>query len=185
MNNLLFASLLLLMPTSVENIHYERADEIVEFHRELIEEAIEANPKLTTCRIELQLLAGMLWYFLPDSFLVFECHRTLAKQREYLAKGVTKTLNSKHLDDPSSAMDIVPRIDGKLDWNDTEQLVLFHGHGRVIWFTLKQFYGFTSNLRSGLSWDGSGIIKKNKFRDFYHFEIVEDGRGYSDEEEFF
>lgn len=52
----------------------------------------------------------------------FACHdgtRTIEEQREYVARGVSKTLASKHLiqaDGFGHAVDLVPYINGKLRW---------------------------------------------------------------------
>lgn len=54
-----------------------------------------------------------------QDFSVFEGLRTLATQKQYVAKGVSKTLNSKHLkqaDGYGHAVDLVPYVAGKLRW---------------------------------------------------------------------
>lgn len=46
--------------------------------------------------------------------------RTLEQQKEYYAKGTSKTLNSKHLlqsDGYSHAVDLVPYVNGELSWD--------------------------------------------------------------------
>lgn len=52
-------------------------------------------------------------------FGVHDGLRTLAEQRNYVARGVSTTLNSKHLpqeDGYGHAVDLVPYINGKLRW---------------------------------------------------------------------
>jgi peptidoglycan L-alanyl-D-glutamate endopeptidase CwlK len=54
-----------------------------------------------------------------QDFTVQEGLRTLATQQEYLKRGVTKTLKSKHLKQPdgySHAVDLVPMIAGQPRW---------------------------------------------------------------------
>lgn len=54
-----------------------------------------------------------------QDFTVFEGLRTLATQKEYLKRGVTKTLASKHLRQPDGnghAVDLVPWIAGAARW---------------------------------------------------------------------
>lgn len=54
-----------------------------------------------------------------QDFTVFEGLRTLAKQQEYVRKGVSKTMNSKHLKQSSGfghAVDLVPYVAGTLRW---------------------------------------------------------------------
>lgn len=48
-------------------------------------------------------------------FTVLEGLRTIAKQREYVAKGASKTMNSRHL--TGHAVDIAPMIDGEVRWD--------------------------------------------------------------------
>lgn len=55
----------------------------------------------------------------PVDFSVHDGLRTLAEQREYVDKGVSKTLNSYHLpqrDGLGWAVDLVPYINGKMRW---------------------------------------------------------------------
>ncbi len=52
-------------------------------------------------------------------FSVHEVLRSIERQREYVAHGVSWTMNSKHLKQPdgfSHAVDLVPYVSGKLRW---------------------------------------------------------------------
>ncbi len=52
-------------------------------------------------------------------FGVHEGVRSMRRQREYVARGVSKTMDSKHMiqaDDFAHAVDLVPYIDGQLRW---------------------------------------------------------------------
>lgn len=54
-----------------------------------------------------------------QDFSVHDGIRTLAEQKRYVKRGVSKTLNSKHLrqrDGYGHAVDLVPYINGKLRW---------------------------------------------------------------------
>lgn len=54
-----------------------------------------------------------------QDFSVHDGMRTLAEQRRYVARGVSRTMNSKHLkqsDGWGHAVDNVPYINGKLRW---------------------------------------------------------------------
>lgn len=54
-----------------------------------------------------------------QDFTVFEGLRTLATQKEYMKRGVTKTLASKHLRQPDGfghAVDLVPWVNGGPRW---------------------------------------------------------------------
>lgn len=48
-------------------------------------------------------------------FTVIEGMRTVARQRQLVAKGASKTMNSRHL--TGHAVDIVPMQDGKISWD--------------------------------------------------------------------
>lgn len=52
-------------------------------------------------------------------FTVLEVQRTLARQKELVAKGASKTMNSRHLpgaDGKSRAVDIAPLDGGQVSW---------------------------------------------------------------------
>jgi len=54
-----------------------------------------------------------------QDFSVHDGLRTIAEQRRYVEKGVSKTMDSKHLqqkDHYGHAVDLVPYINGKLRW---------------------------------------------------------------------
>lgn len=54
-----------------------------------------------------------------QDFGVHDGLRTLAEQREYVRRGVSQTMNSKHMKQPDGyghAVDLVPYINGKLRW---------------------------------------------------------------------
>lgn len=51
----------------------------------------------------------------PKPFMVVEGVRSLARQRELLRKGASKTHRSKHL--TGRAVDIVPLVNGKVSWD--------------------------------------------------------------------
>ena len=53
-------------------------------------------------------------------FTVLEVLRTTARQRQLVAQGASKTMNSRHLPGPdgkSRAVDIAPMIGGKVSWD--------------------------------------------------------------------
>ena len=50
---------------------------------------------------------------LPCDFGVFESKRTVEKQKEYVQRGVSKTMNSKHIPDKNGIVfdeDIIPQL---------------------------------------------------------------------------
>lgn len=80
---------------------------------------------------------------------VFESKRTLEKQKEYVAKGTSKTTNSKHIPDKDGivrAVDIVPYINGKYDWNEK----YFHDIVKKIKTVANELY--PGELEFGYDW---------------------------------
>lgn len=60
-------------------------------------------------------------------FIVIEGVRSLTQQRENVKKGASKTMNSKHLIQPTGyghAVDLGPLINGKIPWEDLDQFRL-------------------------------------------------------------
>lgn len=51
----------------------------------------------------------------PLRFMVLEGMRTLARQKQLVAQGASKTLNSRHL--TGHAVDIAPLLNGKVSWD--------------------------------------------------------------------
>lgn len=51
-------------------------------------------------------------------FMVVEGLRTIETQKEYVKKGVSKTMNSYHL--TGHAVDLAPLENGAIDWNNTK-----------------------------------------------------------------
>ena len=85
-------------------------------------------------------------------FTVFETIRTVKKQKEYVRKGVSKTMKSKHLPQPpdhkSHAVDLVPWIDGRAQW-------LWEPIYRVTFAMdcAASYLGVADKIRWGGAWD--------------------------------
>ena len=95
-------------------------------------------------------------------FTVIEGMRSLETQTQYVAKGASKTLESKHLD--GKAVDIAPY---PVDFDDEERFVYLGG------FILGVASQLGVKLRWGLDWDNDTYTRDTKFRDIGHFEIRE------------
>lgn len=67
------------------------------------------DPRLVECA------TIALKYFTTVDFRVFDGLRTVEEQREYVRRGTSKTMNSKHLE--GKALDLVPIIGGVLKWD--------------------------------------------------------------------
>jgi peptidoglycan L-alanyl-D-glutamate endopeptidase CwlK len=70
------------------------------------------HPRLAAC-------VHRALHYTPVDFGVHDGLRTEAEQREYVARGVSRTMNSMHriqADGYGHAVDLVPYINGKLRW---------------------------------------------------------------------
>lgn len=74
---------------------------------------------LATVHPDLQKVVRRAIEITQQDFTVFEGIRTLERQQKLVNQGVSKTLNSKHL--TGRAVDLVPYVEGKLDFNDWEK----------------------------------------------------------------
>lgn len=75
---------------------------------------------LATTHADMQRVIKRAIQISPVDFTVIEGLRTREKQAEYIRKGASQTMNSKHL--TGSAVDIVPYVNGKLDWDNWDNI---------------------------------------------------------------
>lgn len=91
-----------------------------------------------------------------QDFVIVEGVRTKEKQAEYVKKGVSKTMNSRHI--TGHAVDIYPYLgNGKLEMNDWAMF-------RKVANAMKQS---AQELNVSIVWGGDW----KKFRDGPHFEL--------------
>lgn len=107
--------------------------------------------RLGTCHPTLIAVAKRAIQITTQDFTVFEGVRTVERQRELMRRGVTRTMNSKHLpqaDGMSHAYDLVPWIDGKPVWD-------WEGCYRIAYAVDRAAteQGVASRIRWGAAWD--------------------------------
>jgi len=71
---------------------------------------------LSQARVELQAVHERALEISELDFACYESVRTAEKQRENIEKGVSWTMDSRHLERPAGAVDHVPLVDGKACW---------------------------------------------------------------------
>lgn len=101
----------------------------------------------------------------PVEFTVVEGGRTIARQRENVARGVSQTMDSYHLpqaDGLSHAVDLAPLIDGAIPWKDWQAFVDLAGVVKAC----------AAELGVPVEWGGEW-----KMQDGPHFQIPRDWRG--------
>lgn len=94
--------------------------------------------------------------------MVLEGERTEEQQRENVRKGTSKTMDSRHLDRPSNAVDVVPY---PVDWEDTQRFIFFAG------FVLGVASQLGLCIRWGGDWNRNLRLNDNTFNDLVHFEL--------------
>ena len=117
---------------------------------------------LITCHIDLQRVAREV--IKGSDFSVVSGHRTPAEQADLVRRGLSLTATrSKHLADPSEAMDLAPY---PIDWRDQDRFL--HLAGRVL--QAGAYLGV--RLRWGGDWDSDGDLRDQNFMDLGHFELA-------------
>lgn len=99
----------------------------------------------------------------PCDFTVIEGRRTLVRQKELLSIGATTTLRSRHL--TGHAVDIVPWINGTVDWNDYGNFAIVGHSMRVAAMDL----GISMIWGAGKMYGGAW---SNKFNDMPHYQLT-------------
>jgi hypothetical protein len=123
-----------------------------------------SKDRLITCHPDLRRL-------LERAVEEFDCRvlqgvRTIEEQHQLYALGKTKTLNSKHLEQPdglSHAVDVAPY---PIDWHDRDRWYHFAGYVRG----LAEHMGI--EVRWGGDWDGDFTFTDQSFHDWPHFELM-------------
>ncbi|CUJ00055.1 M15 family metallopeptidase [Achromobacter aegrifaciens] len=99
-------------------------------------------------------------------FTVVEGVRTLAQQREYVARGSSKTMNSFHLpqaDGLGHAVDLAPLVSGSIPWSDWQA---FADLAAVV-------KACAAELGVPVEWGGDW----KSFKDGPHFQIPREWKG--------
>lgn len=107
--------------------------------------------KLTRLKPEMADVVRRAIQLTAVDFSVYETARTLEQQRNYVKRGVSRTMKSKHLsqaDGFAHAVDLVPYIDGKLvwDWDGCYAIACAMDEAATQ-------LGYAGNIRWGGAWD--------------------------------
>jgi peptidoglycan L-alanyl-D-glutamate endopeptidase CwlK len=149
--------------------------------------------RLATVHPELQNLMKAVGEHFPNTIL--EGERTVEQQEKNVAKGVSQTMNSKHVRSPAEAVDAAPdplawpqaakllsrieTVSGLMsDEQGAEVMALVEGYVREVarWYYFGGFVlGYAEELnveiRWGGDWDGDRKLEDQTFHDLPHFEI--------------
>lgn len=111
---------------------------------------------------------------------ILESTRSVQQQEANVRKGVSKTIDSKHLHVPSDAIDAAPY---PLRWPDRnsvyflKDLCRWYHFGGVVTATAREMKlrgEIESNIRWGGDWDGDNVFIDQKFDDLPHIERTDD-----------
>lgn len=117
--------------------------------------------RLGTIKPELQKVVRKAFETMPFDVTVLEGIRTMERQKELVAKGASKKMNSKHL--TGNAVDLAP---WPIDWDDKSRFNIMAEH------VLAAAKELGIKVRWGGDWDMDGDWKDEGFYDGPHFELI-------------
>lgn len=125
--------------------------------------------RLNTCHPDLQLLLkeAIKHY----DITIIEGLRSKERQEELVRTGMSKTMNSMHLDQGDGYSHAVDCALWPIDWSDRDRFVFLQGFLKGLAVRLKEEGKITHDLRLGVDWDDDGNIKEHSFFDGPHIEI--------------
>lgn len=121
-----------------------------------------SRSNLSSCHPDLVKIAEFCIKNYDVDFTVIQGRRTLAEQKHNYLRGVTRTMKSKHLENPSRAFDFIPYP--FTGWNNLEE---FTKVGKSLIEASKEL-GILA--RWGGDWNMNGI-NDERFWDGGHFEL--------------
>lgn len=125
--------------------------------------------RLKQCHPQLCIVVTRAIQISQVDFIVGAGIRSIEEQRDNVRKGVSETMNSKHLpqaDGMSHAVDLWPWVKGEIPWNDLREF------RRVADAMLQAARELDVELLWGGDWDRDGDSSDHDFIDGPHFELV-------------
>lgn len=137
--------------------------------------SLTSNGRLETCVEPIQRLMNEVVKTYDCTIL--EGERSIQQQRENVAKGVSKTMDSKHLVTPEKpkarAVDAAPfplKWPKRNEVTYTKDLARYYYFGGFVLATAERL---GIKIRWGGDWDGDRDIHEQDFDDLVHFEVIE------------
>ena len=106
-----------------------------------------------------------------QDFTVIEGIRSIERQKQLVASGASKRLNSRHI--TGHAIDLAVWRDGKIDWEDDKGEWNKDGYreiGRAMFAAAKEL---KVDIRWGADWNSNGKTSDERFLDWVHFELTD------------
>ncbi|APU00465.1 hypothetical protein [Aeromonas phage 3] len=122
--------------------------------------------RLNTINPTLKAVVLKAFETMPFDITVIEGVRTKERQRQLVASGDSKIMNSKHLARPNGKSDAVDLAPYPVDWKDKSRFNLMAEH----MFAAAKSLGV--RIRWGGDWNMNGDWKDERFYDGPHFELL-------------
>ena len=94
--------------------------------------------------------------------------RTVSEQQRLVEEGLSKTMNSKHLEQPDGSAHAVDLAPYPIDWDNTKRFYYLAGM-MIALAPLHLPAGYV--LRYGGDWDMDNDLDDQRFMDLVHFEL--------------
>lgn len=122
--------------------------------------------RLNTVNPTLRAVVLKAFETMPFDITVIEGVRTTERQRQLVASGDSKTMNSKHLARPDGKADAVDLAPYPVDWNNKTRFNVMAEHVQAAACSLGV------RIRWGGDWNMNGEWKDERFYDGPHFELI-------------
>ena len=129
----------------------------------------KSKQKLSECHLDLQLIYQNLIEIIDVTIL--EGKRSIERQEELVRTGMSKTMDSKHLEQEDGTSHAVDAAPCPIDWGDRERFIYMQGIIRGISHILYKNGDIEHKTRHGIDWDDDGNIKEHSFFDGPHVEL--------------
>ena len=129
----------------------------------------KSQAKLDTCHPDIQKVLNFA--IKHYDITILEGVRTSERQQDLYDQGMTKTLNSKHLEQDDGWSYACDCALWPIDWNDRERFVFLQAYLKGVADMMYENGEIEHSLRLGVDWDGDGNIKEHSFFDGPHIEL--------------
>lgn len=126
--------------------------------------------KLESCNPRIQEVVEKALFYMDLG--VLEGQRTVHRQRALFNEGLSKTMDSRHTDNPSNAIDLTVYVKGRGYMSEHTSPETYRQHYGMLAGILRVLCrqrGY--NFRWGGDWDGDNSFEDQTFNDLGHFEI--------------
>jgi len=127
-----------------------------------------SKERLKTCHIDLQTLFNYVIKYFDCSIICG--YRGKEAQDRAFDNGFSQLRwpNSKHNEQPSLAVDVVP---WPIEWENMDRMRYFIGFVKGVAQMLRDCGQIEHEIVTGIDWDNDSILKDQRFNDFPHFQI--------------